>query len=1641
MGEKNIFEKCQTCPDNVDLNSIIKRDNLVDLVEQILDTEQTCVILEGKQGVGKSYFSYEFASKNNHKCVSIFIRNIDKWGYDLELLKRDIFSQVHYYTSNECCEEEPEYDDVLYIRTLYKLNKTLNKSNENFYFIIDGFDKIPEKEFEIKYKIIEALPLSYQKVRFIFTVDSASEKIDKYLNGLSPKYIPISGFSFEETKKLFEDMDITLEQLQDIHKLASALPERLSIIKRAILKVGSVEEFFTNKTSDFFQILDKEWETISQDEFYKKVLAVLVHETSLCTINQIAAILKVTENIVEDAVENIEFVNVEKDSGKVEFINDSYKKFCTEKLTEYDNCINNLIADYLFQDQKSEDSIKYLPNYLEKSGRYKDLVDYLSPKNFMILLEKSQSISTLENKVDIGISVANKSGNNDEKIGMGIYKSILLEFEKNYILKSEIKAYIALNDINGAINLAQAAITKEQRLHLLAIIGKYQKSKDGISDNSIIEQIRILYNEIDYIIKPEKAIEIASDLIFCCPDLAIDLIENRRENNNINEENDLDLIFAQFSLSTMNSKDKENNFFNEVNSRIKNDELRTLPNKLALLVDNYSAEQILQEVSKFKTTTEKLFFLTKWTEINSEGEGTYKVIDYALNLMISTTAYAPNAKKYRELASPLPYIEDENNLRKLVFIFENQKDTIEKIGPTEEYVRLQIILIKAIIKYDVETAIYKCIEIKDYINKIEDLSIKTFCIANLLDSLMEINDIDEVKELELYSETQTEFNKLFEELLLTSADQYETSINIMTTLSKNNFDMSLQLIKLINTEERRDRALYKVLSEVLNKKLEEIDISLLMQKITEIVHTQLKHNIIIKVLERLDSEKKAIDEAIDISFRFTKLINDIDDLEDKCYALCLWYLILNKKDVCDGKCDKILQTLEESWNSIDLIWNKVNIGYTIVSKVAKINIELGEEFFNNTVELKKEYKFVSYEISALLIRNIQLCIRAFSGLLKRKLNKESDIDRIKDVINLIPSYGEKAILWSDMALRCHKEKEMNLFHRIVSEHIRPCIDNLDKKDKQYKDDLIFRLAPTLFHSSSTRALSEIAKLSELKRNEAYYRIVKYIFAKHTDSDPYDNCGKDEYKITNDDIVNSITILNESTNEDLIYYIVSGICTSVYRKKAQVTQDQRNEITHQLLKIIDEKLPDIKNIKHDGYKIICKAQVGRINKSNYNFRDLINETNNNIDNLSDRAYILSILATLAPTKESVLQSQLLNDAKQIIDKLPSIYDRIDLYQNISSEAWVINSGIARKCMMEAMNIAIMRNDRKCAKAQRRIIDLAYRLDPELASSLVSLADDDSVRSEIKENIKKEANLNNTKKSMESRKTENKDEENQKNDYSRAAWRVLAGLNAGRQPSIKFDESIKYIEKVSELPFRDSYRILAWIIQNNVIKYSNSDHAEMYIRIYLEKLLLGIDLCVQMGNKAAGSIYKKENIIQVEDKSSVIIKPGDREKAIDYLKKWIEENIEDIILISDPFFGAEELELIKLISEIRPDIQIKVLTSFKHQETYMPKGEEIEEYFENYWKQNISDIEPPECEIVLVAGKKTNEPPIHDRWLISVKDGIRLGTSYNSLGITKISEISHFTCEEIIERKELVEEYLNREAKVFNGEKLKYKLFTL
>jgi hypothetical protein len=153
------------------------------------------------------------------------------------------------------------------------------------------------------------------------------------------------------------------------------------------------------------------------------------------------------------------------------------------------------------------------------------------------------------------------------------------------------------------------------------------------------------------------------------------------------------------------------------------------------------------------------------------------------------------------------------------------------------------------------------------------------------------------------------------------------------------------------------------------------------------------------------------------------------------------------------------------------------------------------------------------------------------------------------------------------------------------------------------------------------------------------------------------------------------------------------------------------------------------------------------------------------------------------------------------------------------------------------------------------------------------------------------------------------------------------------------------------------------------------------------------------------------------------------------------VRDYLIICDAFFGPPDLEVLQLLSAVNPEFKVQILTSRKHQ---LNQGLRTpwEDAYRDYWMLRVSDQQPPSKEIVVVGTQTKQESPLHDRWWLTTGGGLRLGTSFNSLGITKTSEITRMSPQEAQSREVEIRQYLQRPFKQeFNGERLLYTIFNL
>lgn len=720
----------------------------------------------------------------------------------------------------------------------------------------------------------------------------------------------------------------------------------------------------------------------------------------------------------------------------------------------------------------------------------------------------------------------------------------------------------------------------------------------------------------------------------------------------------------------------------------------------------------------------------------------------------------------------------------------------------------------------------------------------------------------------------------------------------------------------------------------------------------------------------------------------------------------------------------------------------MNIGFKITKSLGEHTSEIALSYLTLTEKFREDAKLDASYVAQTYLLSLRLAIRAYSGLIKLKLNSRDRLERLNQLITNIASSGERARLWADLALYHYIYEQSDECKRIVDEYVRPLLKNISDTDKNYKDRIIVTVAPALYCTHQRTTVELVGTLPPYLKDDAYAQICKFILRKKPLSEPYDETLYDQgYKISYQEIIDLCDLLERMENDSKICFYIKSICDSIDSKylKDRIAREQKSDIINRLNNLIDAKLPDLRNIQHEGYKIAAKAQLARLQKTSpQDWSNLCNSARN-IGNIADQAFVLCIIAVAMPNKQREQRKQLLKEAKELVSKIPATLDRIGRYEDMVSMARTVEPMICKECLQLAIDEAFKNDSPEFYPVQRRIIDLAHMLDTDLSSSLASLADDDPARIRRHENLKHQSQMLDLKKKLANQTSEDFSSVH-KGDLAKAAWRLLGDLNADRFQTFHLDYARKkLLYNTINLPFSESYPILALFIENAIQHPAPPEQASKYLLSLFEATILGTEIVqIMMARSVEHLKQAKNQAIQIsEDKDSLIVRPGERDKAVQFIADWIEHEVKDYLTISDPYFGLEDLEILKLVLSRNPKCTVKILTSEMKQKKDNV-SEPWKQAYRNYWK-NISEPDPPFTDIFII-GTKTGKTPIHDRWWITDGGGLEIGTSFSGLG-KKVSKITKLSQEEAKNEEKEIEQYLQRNVREHEGERLYYTTFTL
>lgn len=1624
----------------------VQREKSLQLIEEVLAGDTSILVIEGDQGIGKTTLLAQFALRHPGSSVGFFADSASRTSYDPWMVQLDLCNQISWLVHGRQLERTDCLDERFFGQLVFELNRFSRRHCQVIFFIIDGLDELDSSGLSGCRQILRMLQFSHPYFRFVVSGsrDALPEEIT-CTRGLRSHIM--YGFTRDETSSYLSGLGLSEQSIEELYRISSGNPGYLSTARR--ISESGQESNGCGDVGSLHALYETEWRKVdSSNESLLGALAVLAHDKRRYSLEALSRLLKVDADDLERWLKRLTFVLMDDSRTALRFVSKQFREFAAHKLRHLNLQVNRAIIDDLRSCASEHDSLRELPAYLDRVGEYHDVLAGLSPQNMTRIVTFEDSIARIREPVELGMKAASQTDNIQELMRFSVQKCVLEDMADTMNSPAELEALIATRNYSAAVKVASSQILKEDRLHMLAIVARAFSKKGLQVTPELQEQIEVLYRQIDPRILGPRGLEIAAALLYSQPKLAFELAEVAA--GKLDGTSSSDWVFAALSLMAGDLQDCQMDrdaIRQELTSKIKDTEALRVSTEAAIAFDAYSGKDVIREAIGFDDVDDRIHLLRLWTKRSRRHPDAVEVSEFAVDTILNASSYAPNARVFRELCEPLPFAEDIAGARRLVDAVSGQRATAESVGPFEEYVRLQLLLTQTESRYDIHAAWERMTELYLHVASQQDVDERAAGFAWMSGGLVDIDPEGYLEKSEgLHTLVTNELHDCVNVILADSAEQFYAIRGIGRALARSKPAEAVKISARLNTQYRRELALLEVLDSHMRVADDRLDCGLLRDILKRPCLPHLKDRLILMIVERFAAMQSGSSRSVEHLVRVLPYLSAISDSAERCRGCCLVLSAL-LADNDNGQWSDVIRDirnrLSESWSSIDSRWLKVDVGFRITAALsARTDAETSRGWLDKVREVQKSALLGASDIFRTQILIVKLVIRSFAGLLPQRVEEPSDLRRIEAIIDSIPSTGEQAKLWADLSLRFHACGRRDNQRKIVIERVKPLLSLASLCDQAYLTHLLVSLAPALYCAHGHTALDEIAKLPAYYRDEAWLGVCEYIFRKCPPYEPYEESTDSCYDVTYEEVIDVCSLLSLMTRDYAIYGVMEKLSGAVYlsRRRSGFTKPQRRSIADRLKKVVQDKLPDAEGIAHEGYVIASLAQVARLDPETGS-QDWLNLAENarSIPNAADRTLVLGIIAEAMPARLRELRVALIDEACDLIAMIPFHLDQAGRYEALASVALGWDSSLCRRLIHRSMEIAGIHNDSPYLAAQRRLVSLAYRVDPDFAASLASAFDDDPAREVSRRNARERLELLKSRAMIASGHVSTTPPDSSR--LARTAGMMLASLNAGRLATVRKDVVNRVLSSVRSEPLTKVYPVFAWAIENMTRAYADKPQASSILRPIFEGIMQAASFSEDvMMKSASGMVSMSSRLTDLSSPESMVVRHGDRESAISFIGDWLTHHAKDYIKLHDPFFGPEDLEILQLIRSSAPDCRIHVLTSLQRQNSERV-GRPFSIAYSEYWHANIADQDPPSCEIMIYGYRETGQSPIHDRWWITNGSGLFSGTSFRSLGYERLSDIHVLSEEEALAREAEIDDYLVRRVPLHGGKRLDYELFTL
>lgn len=1572
---------------------------------------------------GKTNFLAQFALDHENQVVSYFI-NSNPVTQDLRTFLFVICNQISRLLNKSNLPENITIGELksLFPGLAINLADQAKKRHITYYFVIDGLEwgLLGEKGS----RIIDYPLISFSHSPYILCSCNLDKKEFLQLDGyeIRDDVDHFLEFNLNDTRDYLSEFNLPPEDLKAIHQKAKGLPGYVKIIRDTIQTSGK-EWIKANNLPDSL-------ETLIRSQLK------IIHENSSSTIHQAIELVAISPKPINLSILanmlSVEEKTLLADLAKTGIVFHDRKleslqispEFTREVLISQLGLKKKQIAETLLQYiQTKTDRDELLVTLLMREAKdMEGISEQLDSNKIITAFRKTQDISLSTKQFQIASQMAYESKNIQDLIKWNLGIKTTQVFLSHNLNFSEISALIAVGDSQSALRRAYGLQDSISKIRLLARAYSAMKEIKERVPTSAIEELRLLIEsqnlrELD----KEQIQDLAIDLFPVLPDKSIDLLENKYRQDE-NQKTILDIAVAAVKTKTDDALSDRHLFditypdaqyFSGLNSE---------------WLKQVKIEELKEDTQELKSTKTKEYFIRQWCYQNKENSELHLGMQLWIDTVVGDNTFSIALRSLRKISDLLKFVkldECEKLIKRLEIPSFNSLRT-----PWEEWIGFHLNIAEAISSHSPKLSRERIEKIYETINiDIVDLDVKIFCYARLWATVSKYNP-------DLNLEVKLNFERVLSSLLTNSALHDEILNKSLRIIAPIDIDYAIEKALEMNTASRRQSAIREIIKTSLTKNPNS-DIYKHIQNVLQFFDERERSLFITSITLEIWRRNIKLSEGNQATLlKYSRKITDHSLRAEAILNLStIW---TNEKLI---RAEKLINEAIISWAQEDDLKSRISLGYKLVERIAAKNKDAGRAFCSKVQDLYilPGAALAGGDLGKIYASAIEAAIQSLT--LQEIISNRKTLESIVDLIARISAPLIRIGLYGQLAARSFTVGYPKEADEIIRSKLLPEIDKVEVlTDKhlaiRYCLPVIFR-----YHKQTAYELSK--DLPDSIKSNSWSRTVIWIL---TLGYLQDDINLDHLKVLSDyPTLKEYAIeaaQNISRDRDLLISIMA-ICKTIVQSiklhKVDVTQ------AYTLLQVLDElskeKLPDMNNIKHDGYLIASLATINgarsivyksvnqKRNLSKVDIRkkwDELEKAARGIPNMADRVFVMQIVAKELFEYNDERASNLLKDADKLIDQIPAIIDRSDRLEEIG-KAWAAlgRKDLATYTMEKASKLISQMNDLSQDKKLEILVQSAYEFNPTFADELVTRYGSrfqNDVLNPVAISAETQKLINNPERILKGYAAD-KDDAVLCLIMRSVASRLYDDLLWGHGRVPPDNILLEWVKRASQYDTGTFFETIKWVqecINSQSINQPKVELSSVFVKLAAFTFQLATLISLTSHDGISEEII---DILPGLSSKFVVFRAGEFEKAKNWVKDWLKKYAEGYIKIVDPYFGPDQL---MFFADIPKNCKMLIVTTNEHFKEFTSQ-ERIQAQIEHIWDQ-YGKGKIPSMSLIIVP--KSQEELFHDRVIISKNRGLDLGQSLNGLG-NQIGKITDLPSEDAKELEiKYVDEMLNHNSWFIN-----------